>query len=82
MRDYARNAPFCLQVAAYYVAELTDPQGDYFSDENVSSLPEKILTMGGEAVNRETTAQIVEIHRLCEKYNVRLSDLVDDINDA
>lgn len=79
MKDYTRHAPYCLQVAAYYVAELVDPKGDYFSDENMASMPEKIFTMGGEAVNRETTAQIKEIFDLCEKYNLCPSDFAGDM---
>lgn len=78
MKDYTRHAPYCLHIAAYYVAELVDPQGDFFSDENLASMPEKVFTMGGEAVNRETTAQIEEIFGLCEKYNLRLSDFAGD----
>lgn len=82
MRDYVRHAPFCVRVAAYYLAELTDPQGDYFSEENITSMPEKIFTMGGEAVDRETSAQILEIYQLCERYKVRLSDIIGDIHEA
>lgn len=78
MKEYARHAPYCLHSAAYFVAELIEPQGDYFSDENQSTMPQKIFTLGGEAVDRETTAQMKEIYQLCEKYGVSISDIVAD----
>lgn len=77
MKEYARHAPYCFHVAAYFIAELLDPQGDFFSEENLNSVPEKIYTMGGEDVDRETTAQIEEIYGLCVKYDVTLSAIVD-----
>lgn len=77
MWEYARHAPYCFHVAAYFIAELLEPQGDFFSNDNLNAVPLKIFTMGGEDVDRETAAQITEIYELCVKCNVTLSALVD-----
>lgn len=75
MMDYVRFAPYCFHIAAFYLPELIEPSGHSSFDAPLEMAIE-ILTMGGEAVDRETFAQINEIYRMCVKYNFQLSKLL------
>lgn len=77
MREYALHAPYGLQIAAFFIAISYNSQSDFTNIDTLMTMINNISTMGGEAVDCETSAQIMEIYQLCVKYKVNLLDIVD-----
>lgn len=73
LREYAIQMPYAFCIAAYFVAVMIQPIG-LLAIENFESMPKSIFTLGGDVIDHETHAQILELYELHRKFNLKLMD--------
>lgn len=65
--------PYAFCIAAYFVAVLIQPT-DLLAIENFENMPKSIFTLGGDVIDHETHAQILEMYEMHRKFNLKLLD--------
>lgn len=65
--------PYGFSISAYFIAVLIEPT-DLLADGNFEKLATDIQTLGGDAVDHETHAQIIDMYELHRKHNLNLLD--------
>lgn len=73
LKEYALYLPYGFRIACFFLPEMVDPTGR--TRENCESgATDHILTHGGEAVDRETRAQIIDIYNFHKTFDLKLLD--------
>lgn len=75
LKEYARYLPFGLGVATTFLAIMHCSGEPPIGDDSVECTIRRIFDHGGEKVNAEFCALVVDIYRLHEKCNLTLDDM-------
>lgn len=75
MREYTRYLPFGFAVATTFLGILNRSGESEFNEDSVEATIREIFDEGGEKVNVELCALVIDIYRLHEKCNLTLDKM-------
>ncbi|KAH8269553.1 hypothetical protein KR018_009105 [Drosophila ironensis] len=79
LNEYVRFMPYGLTVSSYFLGTLVEPS-DVSFEEMLAQMPseeeirERVMTAGGELVDREIAHQVKEIQELSQRFKVSIDD--------
>lgn len=73
LKEYTLYLPFGFHITCFFLPQMVEPSKKLFENFGAGMI-DYVWTQGGEAVDRETRAQIIDIYNFYQKFNLNLLD--------